>query len=66
MPPGRILNRFAKDTGYMDELLPPTLTDFLQVRNYNKKEKSMLSDINAIILKGHSALDGASWSQKSI
>ena len=28
---GRILNRFAKDIGFMDELLPTTFTDFNQV-----------------------------------
>lgn len=30
--PGRILNRFAKDIGLMDENLPPTIADFNQVR----------------------------------
>ncbi|XP_038050410.1 multidrug resistance-associated protein 4-like [Patiria miniata] len=30
-PVGRILNRFAKDIGYMDEILPATFTDFLQI-----------------------------------
>ena len=28
---GRILNRFTKDIGFMDELLPKTFFDFLQV-----------------------------------
>ncbi|XP_038070620.1 multidrug resistance-associated protein 4-like [Patiria miniata] len=30
-PVGRVLNRFAKDIGFMDELLPSTFTDFLQI-----------------------------------
>eukprot|EP00043_Microstomoeca_roanoka_P013522 m.132440 g.132440 ORF g.132440 m.132440 type:complete len:1345 (+) comp15778_c0_seq1:123-4157(+) len=30
-PVGRILNRFSKDTGYMDDLLPPTYIDFFQL-----------------------------------
>ena len=30
-PVGRILNRFAKDIGFMDELLPTTFTDFNQI-----------------------------------
>ncbi|XP_038065585.1 multidrug resistance-associated protein 4-like [Patiria miniata] len=30
-PVGRILNRFAKDIGYMDDVLPSTFTDFLQI-----------------------------------
>ncbi|XP_022093403.1 LOW QUALITY PROTEIN: multidrug resistance-associated protein 4-like [Acanthaster planci] len=30
-PVGRVLNRFAKDIGFMDELLPATFTDFLQI-----------------------------------
>ncbi|XP_071159454.1 ATP-binding cassette sub-family C member 4-like isoform X3 [Mytilus edulis] len=29
-PVGRILNRFSKDTGHMDDLLPITLFDFIQ------------------------------------
>lgn len=31
---GRILNRFSKDTGVIDEILPSTMTDVFQV---NKK-----------------------------
>ena len=30
-PMGRILNRFTKDLGYLDELLPDTCLDFLQL-----------------------------------
>ncbi|XP_072034829.1 ATP-binding cassette sub-family C member 4-like [Amphiura filiformis] len=30
-PVGRILNRFAKDIGFMDELLPTTMGDFNQI-----------------------------------
>jgi ATP-binding cassette subfamily C (CFTR/MRP) protein 4 len=30
-PVGRILNRFAKDIGFMDDVLPGTFTDFLQI-----------------------------------
>ncbi|XP_022093426.1 multidrug resistance-associated protein 4-like [Acanthaster planci] len=30
-PGGRILNRFAKDIGFMDDVLPGTFTDFLQI-----------------------------------
>ncbi|XP_022093427.1 multidrug resistance-associated protein 4-like [Acanthaster planci] len=30
-PVGRILNRFSKDIGFMDDLLPGTFTDFLQI-----------------------------------
>ena len=29
-PIGRVLNKFSKDTGYMDDLLPMTFYDFLQ------------------------------------
>lgn len=29
--PGRILNRFSKDIGYLDSLLPWTFVDFIQV-----------------------------------
>lgn len=32
-PVGRILNRFSKDMGQMDELLPLTWFDFIQVLN---------------------------------
>lgn len=31
-PPGRILNRFSKDIGAVDELLPLSLLDTLEVR----------------------------------
>ncbi|XP_038064939.1 multidrug resistance-associated protein 4-like [Patiria miniata] len=30
-PVGRILNRFAKDIGYMDDVLPSTFTEFLEI-----------------------------------
>ena len=30
-PHGRILNRFAKDQGLVDELLPMTMNDFLSI-----------------------------------
>ncbi|XP_022093416.1 multidrug resistance-associated protein 4-like isoform X2 [Acanthaster planci] len=30
-PVGRILNRFAKDIGFMDDVLPGTFTEFLQI-----------------------------------
>ncbi|XP_038065584.1 multidrug resistance-associated protein 4-like [Patiria miniata] len=30
-PVGRILNRFAKDIGYMDDVLPSTFTEFLEL-----------------------------------
>ncbi|EGD79314.1 ABC transporter [Salpingoeca rosetta] len=30
-PVGRILNRFSKDTGYLDDILPPTYLDFIQL-----------------------------------
>uniref|UniRef100_A0A8D1GHM6 Cystic fibrosis transmembrane conductance regulator n=1 Tax=Sus scrofa TaxID=9823 RepID=A0A8D1GHM6_PIG len=30
-PAGRILNRFSKDTGHMDDLLPQIIQDFMQV-----------------------------------
>lgn len=33
-PSGRILNRFSKDTGAVDEVLPSTMTDVIQVNNY--------------------------------
>uniref|UniRef100_G1LUQ0 ATP binding cassette subfamily C member 4 (PEL blood group) n=1 Tax=Ailuropoda melanoleuca TaxID=9646 RepID=G1LUQ0_AILME len=32
-PVGRILNRFSKDVGHMDDLLPLTFLDFFQVRS---------------------------------
>ncbi|XP_020936935.1 multidrug resistance-associated protein 4-like isoform X3 [Sus scrofa] len=31
-PTGRILNRFSKDTGHMDDLLPQIFQDFVQVK----------------------------------
>ena len=34
-PVGRILNRFSKDMGSMDELLPPAFFDVLTVRTLN-------------------------------
>ena len=30
--PGRVLNRFSKDVGHMDDLLPITFFDFVQVQ----------------------------------
>lgn len=33
---GRILNRFSKDIGNIDDILPATLIDCLQVRRYLK------------------------------
>lgn len=33
-PSGRILNRFAKDTGAVDEVLPLNMADTFQVCNY--------------------------------
>lgn len=33
-PSGRILNRFSKDIGAVDETLPSTITDFVQVKYY--------------------------------
>ena len=30
-PSGRILNRFSKDLGYIDEYIPPVLFDVIQV-----------------------------------
>jgi len=34
-PIGRIMNRFAKDVGYLDELLPETCLDFLSLAWFN-------------------------------
>jgi ATP-binding cassette subfamily C (CFTR/MRP) protein 4 len=31
-PAGRIMNRFSKDLGMVDEMLPSTMLDFWQVR----------------------------------
>lgn len=31
-PSGRVLNRFSKDMGILDEIIPPTLYDALHVR----------------------------------
>ena len=33
-PIGRIMNRFSKDIGNVDETLPHTLFDFLQVKAF--------------------------------
>lgn len=33
-PPGRILNRFSKDIGAVDETLPITIVDTVQVCNF--------------------------------
>ena len=41
---GRILNRFSKDMGSMDELLPPAFFDVLTVR------KSFCTDILILIV----------------
>ncbi|XP_033637557.1 multidrug resistance-associated protein 4-like [Asterias rubens] len=49
-PVGRILNRFAKDTGYMDELLPPTLTDFLQITVFTISVVVVISIFNPFCL----------------
>lgn len=34
-PSGRILNRFSKDTGAVDEILPMTALDVMQVCTFN-------------------------------
>ena len=34
-PPGRVLNRFSKDTGFVDDLLPFSFCEFMQVRRMN-------------------------------
>lgn len=39
-PSGRILNRFSKDMGSVDELLPQAMIDCFQVKENYKKEKS--------------------------
>lgn len=33
-PSGRVLNRFSKDLGILDEIIPPTLYDALIVRSF--------------------------------
>ena len=35
--PGRVLNRFSKDTGFMDDLLPFSFCEFMQVRGKGTK-----------------------------
>ena len=37
--PGRVLNRFSKDTDFMDILLPITFCEFMQVRWKSRKKK---------------------------
>ena len=34
-PIGRIMNRFSKDIGNLDDVLPVTMFDFLQVNSYS-------------------------------
>ena len=36
--PGRVLNRFSKDTGFLDDLLPFSFCEFMQVGRKNKVE----------------------------
>ena len=43
---GRILNRFAKDIGFMDELLPSTFTDFNQVSILQLLEVGLFGSFN--------------------
>jgi hypothetical protein len=43
---GRILNRFSKDTGHMDDLLPITLFDFIQVSH----TEGVVSGLNLIVI----------------
>lgn len=35
-PTGRILNRFSKDMGQVDEVLPTTMIDMVQVSIFDK------------------------------
>lgn len=46
-PVGRILNRFAKDVGHIDDLLPPVILDVIQVNNTHEVLRLLCSSIRS-------------------
>ena len=43
---GRVLNRFSKDVGHMDDLLPITFFDFVQVPQDFLIVKSLVNELH--------------------
>lgn len=65
-PSGRILNRFSKDLGILDELIPVTLMDTLNVMNYVGSSTAIFSIFLVSDRITHSIGLSDYWSSQSL